>query len=92
MSIMAAAQKMMARVSAQEAFDSQIRVYALTSHTSIQTRSRGKNVNPDWITAGDLGDYVTALADGKLSTMYETMHDLRGRAHVEALLERARTG
>lgn len=89
MSIMAAAQKMMARVSAQEAFDSAIRVYALTAHTSIQTRSRGEDVNPDWITAGDLGEYVAALASGSLPTIHDALHDLRDKEHVKSLLKRA---
>jgi NAD(P)-dependent dehydrogenase (short-subunit alcohol dehydrogenase family) len=90
MSIMASAQKMMARVSAQEAFDSRIRVYAITSHTSIQTRSRGENVNPDWISARDLGDYVAALADGTLPTVHNVLHELADRKHVAALLSRTR--
>jgi NAD(P)-dependent dehydrogenase (short-subunit alcohol dehydrogenase family) len=91
MSIMAAAQKMMARVIAQEAFDSEIRVYAITAHTSVRTRSRGEAVNPDWITARELGDYVTALAEGALPAIHDTVHELSDHEHVQSLLKRART-
>ena len=40
-SIMAAAQKMMTRVLAEESSDSQVRVHAVSAHTTITTRNRG---------------------------------------------------
>jgi 3-oxoacyl-[acyl-carrier protein] reductase len=89
MSVFAAAQKMMARVSAMDAFDSDIRVYTITAHTSIQTRSRGELVNPDWITAEDLGAYIAALVTEDLPGAHETIHELHNRDHVKALLSRA---
>ncbi len=86
-SIMATAQKTMTRVIAQEAFDSNVRVHAITAHTTIKTRSRGANTNPDWINADDLGRYVAALIAGRVPGAQQTEHDLRNRAHVEALLK-----
>lgn len=86
MSIMAAAQRMMARVTAYEAFDSPVRVYTITAHTSIKTRSRGEDSNPDWITAAELGDYVASLVDGRIPGVHEVVHELRNHDHVRALL------
>ena len=88
MSIMAASQKMMARVLAQEASGFGVHVHAITAHTSIRTRSRGSDVNPDWIHADDLGQYVRALVEGSLPGSGEVLHELRNRAHVQALLKR----
>jgi NAD(P)-dependent dehydrogenase (short-subunit alcohol dehydrogenase family) len=89
MSIMAAAQRMMSRVVAYEAFDSDIRVHTITVHTSIRTRSRGEDVNPDWINSRDLGSYVAALVEGTLPGAHEVVHELEGRAHVESILKKA---
>lgn len=92
MSIMAAAQKMMARVSAHEAFDADIRVHTLTAHTTISSRRGGADANDDWIASRDLGAYVAALIAGELPGFRDTRHELQDRAHVEALLGRARQG
>ncbi len=89
-SIMAGAQKMMTRVIAQEAFDSNVRVHTVTAHTSITTRSRGENVNPDWIAAEELGRYVLALINGTIPGSNDVMHELRNQNHVDALLKAAR--
>lgn len=88
MSIMASAQRMMARVTAYEAFDSPVRVYTVTAHTSIKTRSRGVDTNPDWITAAELGDYVASLVAGTLPGAHEVVHELRNHDHVGAMLGR----
>ena len=88
LSIMAAAQKMMARVIAHEAFDSNIRVHTLTAHTTIRTRSRGNEANPDWISAEDLGNYVLRLLEGSLPGSREMLHELQDVNHVRAVLER----
>lgn len=90
MSIMAAAQKMMARVSAREAFDSNVRVHTVTAHTSVKTRSRGEDANPDWITAADLGLYVAAVVDNRLPGGQEVLHELQDRDHVKKLLSGVR--
>ena len=94
MSIMAAAQKMMARVIAHEAFDSMVRVYSITAQTSIATRSRDAQNNPDWIPARDLGSYVAALVAGHVPGIHETRHEIRDRRHLDAVLDevRRRTG
>lgn len=90
LSIMAAAQKMMARVLAHEAFDSAIRVYALTAHTTIRTRTRGSEVNDTWIDARDIGNYIVGLIKGTVPGSHETLHELQDVDHVKALLKRAR--
>lgn len=90
LSIMAAAQKMMARVIAHEAIDSAIRVYALTAHTTIRTRSRGSEVNDAWIDARDLGDYVAGLIEGTVPGSHDTLHELQDIDHVKSLLKRTK--
>lgn len=87
-SIMAAAQKMMARVLAQEALDSEIRVHILTAHTTIRTRSHGAEANAGWITAAEVGDYIVALLNETLPGSHNTLHELRDRDHVRGLLKR----
>jgi hypothetical protein len=87
---MAAAQKMMARVVAHEAFDSMVRVYAITSLTGISTRSRSAQTNPDWIPARDLGSYVVGLIRGYVSGVHETLHELRDKKHLNAKLDQVR--
>jgi len=87
-SIMAAAQKMMSRVMASEASDSRIRVHALTAHTTVKTRSRGSSSNDDWITAEELGEYVTRLIQGNITGSQETLHELRGLSQVRKALGR----
>ncbi len=88
MSIMAAGQKMMARVLAHEAFDSDVRIHALTAHTTIRTRSRGSDANYDWISARDLGDYVVGLLRETLPGSHDTLHELQDLSHVQALLKK----
>lgn len=94
MSVMATAQRMMARVVAHEAFDTMVRVYAITARTGIVTRSRAGQINPDWISARDLGSYVVGLIRGQLPGIHDTVHELRDRKHLNAILDevRRRTG
>lgn len=89
MSIMAAAQRMMSKVIAHESFDSSLRVHSITVLTSIRTRSRGQEANPDWISARDLGSYVAALIEGTVPGAGEVVHELRDHDHVAYLLERS---
>jgi NAD(P)-dependent dehydrogenase (short-subunit alcohol dehydrogenase family) len=89
-SIMVSAQKMMARVIAQEAFDSLLRVYAITAQTTIHTRSRDGQNNPDWIPARDLGTYIVELIGGHVPGIHQTDHEIRNREHLNALLKHAR--
>lgn len=86
-SIMAAAQKMMARVSAQEALDSDIRVHSVTARTTIHSPSRGADGNADWIDSADLGAYVLALVEGRAPSSGETRHELQDSQHVARLLK-----
>ncbi|MEX2443001.1 MAG: SDR family oxidoreductase [Alkalispirochaeta sp.] len=86
-SIMVSAQKMMARVIAQEAFDSLLRVYAITAQTTIHTRSREGQNNPDWIPARDLGTYIVELIGGHVPGVHHTEHEIRNRDHLNALLQ-----
>ena len=60
-SIVAAAQAMMSRALAEEAKNSQVRVYSLTVYNPVRTRDRGQTVMPDWPTAEDLGTYIVKL-------------------------------
>lgn len=87
-SIMSAAQKMMTRVLAVEASDTPVRVHAVTSHTSVMTRSRGGQSGPEWISADALGEYICALADSALPNAGETLHDLMDHKHLQSLLKR----
>ncbi|MFP3960661.1 MAG: SDR family NAD(P)-dependent oxidoreductase [Spirochaetaceae bacterium] len=89
LSIMATAQKMMARVIAQEASDSDVRVHILTARTTVRTRSRGAEANTEWITAQEIGEYIVRLLEGSLPTAGETLHELRNRDHVREMLKRA---
>lgn len=86
MSVTAAAQRMMARALAFEAFDSPIRVHVVTSHTPVNTRSRTGNAGPDWITAADLGAYIAGLAAGRLPSAGETVHELENQTHLQRLI------
>lgn len=90
MSIMAAAQRMMARVVAHEAFDSPIRVYSITARTAVATRSRDSQQNQDWIPARDLGSYVAALVAGIVPGIHETQHEIRDRRHLDTVLNDVR--
>lgn len=86
MSIMAAGQRMMAQVVAQESFDSLVRVYSITARTSIKTRSRDAQTNPEWISARELGTYVANLIGGHAPGTHQTMHEIRDRSHLDSLL------
>lgn len=87
-SIMAAAQKMMTRVLAEESSDTRVRIHALTAHTTIHTRSRGENTNPDWITAEELGQYVAGLIEARIPGHDQVLHELRDLTHVRSILGR----
>lgn len=89
MSILAAAQKMMARVEALEASGTGVRVYSVTSKTPIATRARGEQSAPDWIHPGELGLYVQALVAGKAPGASESLHVLETREQLRRLLKLA---
>ena len=85
-SIMAAAQKMMTRVLAEESSDTSVRVHAVTVHTTIHTRSRGENTNREWITARDLGEYVAALVAERVPGCDRALHDLKDHWQLQSIL------
>ncbi len=87
-SIMAAAQKMMTRVLAEESSDSGIRVHAVTAHTTITTRSRGENTNREWITALELGEYVAGMIAERVPGCDNALHDLRDLSQLRKILHR----
>lgn len=86
MSILAAAQKMMARVEALEATGTRVKVYSVTSRTPIATRARGEQSAPEWIHPEELGLYVQALVTGKAPGATEPLHVLDHREQLRKLL------
>ncbi|MEI8095453.1 MAG: SDR family oxidoreductase [Spirochaetales bacterium] len=87
MSIMAAAQKMMARVEALEASGGKVKVYSVTSKTPIATRARGEQSAADWLTPGELGLYVHALAEGSVPGLGDPLHVIETRDQLRKLLK-----
>lgn len=87
MSILAAAQKMMARVEALEAAGTGVRVFSVTSRRPIATRARGEQSGPDWIHPEELGHYVEALALSKAPDCNEPLHVLETRDQLRGLLK-----
>jgi NAD(P)-dependent dehydrogenase (short-subunit alcohol dehydrogenase family) len=87
MSVLAAAQKMMARVEAVEAAGSAVRVYSVTSRTPVATRARGEQSGPDWISPVELGLYTAALATGKVPGTAEPLHVLETKDQLRRLLK-----
>jgi len=87
MSILAAAQKMMARVEALEASGSGVKVYSVTSRTPVATRNRGGQSGADWVTPVELGQYVAALASGKVPGVGEPLHVLDTRDQLRKILK-----
>jgi NAD(P)-dependent dehydrogenase (short-subunit alcohol dehydrogenase family) len=87
MSVLAAAQKMMARVEALEASGTGVRVYSVTSRRPIATRVKGEQGEPDWIHPEELGRYVEALALSRAPECNEPLHVLETRSQVRGLLK-----
>lgn len=88
MSVMSAAQKMMTQVAAQEASGTGVRVYSITSHTQVATRTWGDKSFPEMITAQELGRYILALVDKHIPGADKAQHDLDNRAHLEKLMRK----
>ena len=87
MSILAAAQKMMARVEAVESSGTGVRVFSVTSRRPIATRARGEQSGPDWIHPEELGRYVEALALSKAPDCDDPLHVLETRDQLRGLLK-----
>lgn len=76
-SVVAAAQKMMACVLAEEAHGTHVRVHSVEAFNPVRTRRRGSEDSDDWITAEQIGDYIVRLyagtpAAGVVHTIYTT--------------------
>lgn len=63
-SVMAAAQKMMAQVLYQEASPYGVRVFGVAAFTVVQT-DRTADMSELWLTPGDIGEYALNLLDDK---------------------------
>jgi len=87
MSIMAAAQKMMSRVEALESAGTNVKVYSVTSKTPIATRARGEQIASDWLTPGELGQYVKALFEGTVGGLHDPLHVIESRDQLRKLLK-----
>jgi NAD(P)-dependent dehydrogenase (short-subunit alcohol dehydrogenase family) len=86
MSVLAAAQKMMARVEALEAAGTGVKVYSVTSKTPMATRARGEQSAPHWISPGELGDYLVGLVEDRVAGSGDSLHVLESREHLHRLL------
>ncbi len=76
-SIVAAAQRMMSRVVAEEAHGTNIRAYSVIAYNPVKTRERGGNVVEDWVTGQDLGKYVAMLHLGKGVPTDRVIHTIK---------------
>lgn len=81
-SIVAAAQLMMARVLKQEAHGTDIRIHSLVAHHPVKTRDRRREVVDDWLTPEEIGDYLTRLYRGEVPDSAKTIHRLYTRQSV----------
>ena len=89
LSVFAAAQAMMARVIADEAKGTGVRVHSITALNPLKTRERGEQVQPDWLSAEDLGRYVVALYEGGIKGADETQHRLATVRDLKGILAAA---
>ncbi len=78
-SIVAAAQLMMARVLKQEAHGTNIRIHSLVAYHPVKTRDRRREVVDDWLTPEEVGDYLTRLYRGEVPDAAKTIHRLYTR-------------
>lgn len=76
-SIVAAAQRMMSRVIAEEAHGTNIRAYTVIAFNPVKTRERGGNVVEDWVTGEDLGKYVAMLHLGRGVPVDSVIHTIK---------------
>ncbi len=75
-SIAAAAQLMTARVLKQEARGTDIRIHSLMVYNPVKTRDRRTEVVDDWLSAEEVGDYITSLYVGSAPNTDKTIHRL----------------
>ncbi len=75
-SIVSAAQLMMARVLKQEARATSVRIHSLVAYHPIKTRVRHHEVVPEWYSAEEVGDYIVRLHNKKVPKWEKTIHRL----------------
>ncbi len=73
MSVIAAAQKMMAQVFRAETRGTKVEVYSVAAFTPVITRTRPSGP-PDWLKAEEIGHYIAALYRGEKGD--EVIHQL----------------
>lgn len=81
-SVVAAAQKMMSCVLAEEAHGTNVRVYCLEAFHPVRTRRRGSEDSEDWVSAEQLGDYVVRLYHGAVANRNDVVHTIYSAADV----------
>lgn len=75
-SIVAAAQKMMAKVLDVEARGTAIKVYSVVAFNPVKTRIRDAQVVDEWLSAEEIGTYMCHLAVGSTPRGDEPIHTL----------------
>lgn len=75
-SIVSAAQLMMARVLKQEARATPVRIHSVVAYHPIKTRVRRHEVVPEWYSAEELGDYIARLHTQQVDNWEKTIHRL----------------
>ncbi len=78
-SIVAAAQKMMAKVLDVEARGTAVRVYSIVAFNPLKTRVRDAQVVDEWLSAEEVGTYMCRLAVGSAPRSDEPIHTLHTR-------------
>ena len=81
-SIVAAAQRMMTRVLAEEARGKDVRVYSVVAFDAVKTRDRRGEVLDEWLSPEDVAHYVTDLHTGRASHLEQPIHTLHTRDDV----------
>jgi len=81
-SISAAAQLMTARVLKQEARGTDIRIHSLMVYNPVKTRDRKTEIVDDWLSAGEVGDYIGGLYVGSVPRTNKTIHRLYTRSSL----------
>ncbi len=66
MTIISSAQTRMTEVMASEAEGKGYQVCSVAAFTPVKTRARGNQVQPDWVSAEDLGRYISLIYQGQI--------------------------
>lgn len=81
-SVVAAAQKMMGCVLAEEAHGTNVRVYTVEAFNPVRTRRRGSEDSDDWVSAEQLGEYILRLYAGAVAAKGDVVHTIYSTADV----------